>query len=251
MLTVNNVSKRYRSNTALSGVSFHLQMGDVLGLIGLNGAGKSTLLKGLAGVLPFISGEVSFQGRVLGSSNRSSQELIGYQPERPCLSPLLSPLQHVALLECIHEIPKERRSGRRKELFSLLALEALLDVPCGELSKGEQQRVGFLLATLHSPKLLLLDEPMSGLDPKQMLAFRTFVQSERSERVTILSTHLLQEVHALCNKFLILQDGKVSVFREDVSLDNLSHLEQYFLQSGTRPSVLTEKDKETQLRSVI
>ena len=227
MLVVNSVSKSYQSFEALHRVTFQLQFGDVVGLLGLNGAGKSTLLKGLAGVLPFTSGEVR-----LGKADSSLelQKLVGYQPERPCLAPSLTVHQQIKTVEEIYGLDRAVRSQRRKELIELLSLQSLLHVPCGELSKGELQRVGFLLSTIHSPKLLLLDEPMSGLDPKQMLAFRKFIHAEKKERITILSTHLLQEVQAVCNKLLILTEGQLTTFKEDLSGESLSHLENYFLQ---------------------
>ena len=128
-------------------------------------------------------------------------------------------------------------------MVSLLELEHLLHVPCSELSKGELQRVGFLLATLHSPRLLLLDEPMSGLDPKQILAFRSFIHAEKKERVTLLSTHLLQEVSAVCNKLLILSNGTLSAFQEELSKHSITHLEDYFMHASQNEKQFEGADK--------
>lgn len=229
MLIVNSVSKSYGAISALSRVSFSLSHGDVLGLVGLNGAGKSTLIKGLAGVFPFSSGEVRCGDSSLAGDPLGYRMVVGYQPERPCLPEALTVLEYVSFIRsiCCHSSSGDRTD----KLLHDLDLFPLRYSLCTELSKGEQQRVGFLAAVIHQPKLLLLDEPMSGLDPKQLLAFRRFVSAESDQRITILSTHLLSEIRAVCNKLLVIDRGQVKMFEEDLSHKDLAHLERYFVQA--------------------
>ncbi|MCI5064899.1 ABC transporter ATP-binding protein [bacterium] len=266
MLYVEGVSKSYsreyrleqscsHHRVALSPVTFSLQQGDVLGLLGLNGAGKSTLLKGLAGVFPFSRGEVECSGVRLGKHPCEYRARIGYQPERVCLPESMTVREVFSFLSRVHLLRDEMRDRRFQELCSLLSLSQLLDVPCGELSKGERQRVGFFAANLHGPALLLLDEPMSGLDPRQMREFRSFIRRERESRITVLSTHLLGEVLALCNKALILHEGRVVAFRENLGAESPEKLEQFFLrlapasasEHGIEEVSLDEERKETKV----
>jgi ABC-2 type transport system ATP-binding protein len=234
MFTVEAVSKYYGGHPALREVSFSLEEGDILGLLGLNGAGKSTLMKGVAGAVPFSSGDVRIHNASLSKQPLEYRSLLGYQPEIPCLPEGLTVREFAYFVATLHGLKGDDAKERIQTQLEHLSLIHLADALCGELSKGERQRVGFLAATVHAPQVLLLDEPMSGLDPEQMLNFRSFIRAKRESRITILSTHLLNEIHSVCNKLLILHQGEVTLFLDDLSTKSLEELEAHFLPNNTQ-----------------
>ena len=207
-----------------------VEEGKIVGLLGLNGAGKSTLLRGLASVLSFDSGDVRLNDRSLRGDSLGYKSLIGFQPELPSLHPAMTVKEHLQFYGGLRGIHAHDLSKRIDQLLEELSLLPLTHSPCRELSQGESQRLSFAIATLHYPKLLLLDEPTRGLDPRQLAFLRSSLQQERSSRITVLSTHHLHEAKMLCDQIVILANGSVDVLDREL-LDNDDRLERYFVQA--------------------
>lgn len=238
MFHVDSLSVSYPSplggmNCIVSDVHFELHRGDILGLLGFNGAGKSTLLKALAGACPVSSGRVQCDGVYLHATPIEYRELLGYQPELPCLPHAMTVMEFGECIGQLRGLSKTTLSKRLQKITTTLDLKSLMSVRCGHLSKGQKQRVGFMAATIHSPKLLLLDEPMAGLDPLQILAFRDIVKDEAEERVTILSTHDMHEIAELCSKILVLDKGHVRSFLLNGEGEMQKELFDFFTSSRT------------------
>ncbi len=230
MLVVDSVSKSYGSNRILDGVSFSVEMGKIVGLLGLNGAGKSTLLKGLSTVSTFDSGEISLEGVKLHEKPISYRSLVGYQPEIPSLQGAMTVKEHLRFYGKLRGLKGSDLQNRVEELLGELSLLHIQNSPCRELSQGESQRTSFAIATIHHPALLLLDEPTRGLDPQQLAFFRGTLKNEKSSRITLLSTHHLHEAEMLCDVIVILSNGTVEVIDREL-IDTLPEkLEKYFIR---------------------
>jgi ABC-2 type transport system ATP-binding protein len=194
---------------AVSGVSFSVPRGEVLGFLGPNGAGKSTTMKMLTGFLPPTSGSARVCGHNVAAEPIAAKRALGYLPER---GPLYG---EMTTLEFLHFIGRARdlsRSARRDAIERVIDLCRLADMRhrlLGTLSKGYRQRVGLAQALLHDPPCLILDEPTDGLDPNQKDVVRALIRSMRAEKAIILSTHILEEVEALCSRVIIINRGKL------------------------------------------
>lgn len=208
MLHVEGLTRRFGRLVAVDSLDFELQEGEVVGLLGLNGAGKSTTMKLLAGILAPHEGSATLDGQSLLGSNSSLRNRVGYLPERPPLYPEMRVLEYLAFASRIRGA-----DASRTHLLGVLeqvGLQGMERRILGQLSKGYQQRVGIAQALVHNPKLLILDEPSSGLDPAQRLEIRTLLKGlSKSGRTLILSTHLLEDVEASCERVLILHKGSL------------------------------------------
>lgn len=204
-IIVENISKKYGANTALDSVSFTLKPGEVVGLLGPNGAGKSTLMKILTGYHLNWEGSANFEGMDLKKNRRLIQKQIGYLPENNPLYPEMSVaayLRFVAGLYRLSNPPYEK-------IIEQTGLEQHTQNKIGILSKGYKQRVGLAATLLHNPICLILDEPTTGLDPNQLVDIRALIKSLGKEKTILLSTHILPEVDALCDRVLLLNKGKL------------------------------------------
>lgn len=235
MLSIDSITKYYGDVIALSEMSTSLQAGDVVGLVGLNGAGKSTLLKGLAGEFAFSQGKIVCHGICRDADPQAYRYLFGYQPERPFFPGSFTVLEFAQFISRIYArvdgLSARERNSRIEEYLDRLRLSSFRNAFCHELSQGEQQRTAFLGAVLHEPKVLLLDEPFNGLDPRQMMEFRDMISQSPRERITILSSHLMSEVQSLCNRILILDKGELVVDQELSSLEDRQLVEDHFALS--------------------
>jgi ABC-2 type transport system ATP-binding protein len=204
-----DLCKNFGPFAAVSHVSFHVPRGEVLGFLGPNGAGKSTTMKMLTGFLPPTAGAARICGRNVAADPIGAKRALGYLPER---GPLYG---EMTTLEFLHFIGRARdlsRAARRDAIERVLALCHLEDMRhrlLGTLSKGYRQRVGLAQALLHDPPCLILDEPTDGLDPNQKDVVRALIRSMRPEKAIILSTHILEEVEALCSRILIINRGRL------------------------------------------
>ena len=206
-LIVNGLSKKYGTHTAVAGLSFTIDKGMVVGFLGPNGAGKSTTLKMIAGYLSPDAGEVVLNGISNKKDPIAFKKLIGYLPEANPLYEEMYVKEYFSFLSDIHQI--KNKQERIIQVIQMLALETRQHKKISQLSKGYKQRVGIAGAILHEPILLLLDEPTSGLDPNQLIEIRAVIQALSAHAMILFSSHILQEVTAICSKVLVLHQGKL------------------------------------------
>jgi ABC-2 type transport system ATP-binding protein len=219
MIDVADVSKSYDTVQALDGVSFQVEPGQVIGLLGPNGAGKTTMIKILCGYLQPDSGRVLIDGLDVMEQTLDVQARIGYLPENAPLYPELSVQRYLMMMAELRRIPPGDRLHCLADAVRATGLGGQLARPIGELSKGFRQRVGLAQAILHKPRLLILDEPTVGLDPTQIVQVRHLIARLAQQSTVLLSTHILSEVEATCDRVVVLLNGQV---REDAALAELS-----------------------------
>lgn len=206
-IEVRNLTKHYGQQKVLDGIGFEVKQGEILGFLGPNGAGKTTTMKIITGYLPVESGEVYIKGKPVQSGLTKSY--IGYLPENNPLyqdMPVVDYLEYSAKLQ---NIPRNQIHERIKEMIRLTGLNSEKHKLIGELSKGYRQRVGLAQALIHDPEILILDEPTTGLDPNQIIEIRELIKQLGKEKTVILSTHILSEVEATCDRILIINKGKI------------------------------------------
>ncbi len=219
MIDVTDLSKSYGPVEALSGVSFHISSGEIVGLLGPNAAGKTTLMKILTGYLHPDEGSAYVNGLDVLERTREIQAQIGYLPENAPLYPELSVQGYLQMIADLRQIPEEKRLTRLSETVHATGLADYLVRPIGQLSKGFRQRLGVAQAILHRPRLLILDEPTIGLDPTQVVEIRNLIRRLAQESTVVFSTHILSEVEALCDRVIILMNGRI---RADARLSELA-----------------------------
>jgi ABC-2 type transport system ATP-binding protein len=206
-LSINKIIKKFGKQIVLDQVSFTVTKGELLGFLGPNGAGKSTLMKIITGYLPSDSGEVWVDNRKVSSDNTALRQEMGYLPEH---NPLYTDLYVKEALEITAGF--YGLSDKKKQVAKMVELTGLGDEQhkkIGSLSKGYRQRVGLAQALIHDPPLLILDEPTSGLDPNQLEDIREMIRSISREKTVILSSHIMQEVEAVCSRVVIISKGKI------------------------------------------
>ncbi len=207
-IVVKNISKLYGTQKALDQVSFEVKPGEVVGFLGPNGAGKSTMMKIITGYIPPSSGEVWVNGLDVIENEQLVKSQIGYLPES---NPLY---QDMYIREYLHFVAglyklKTNRSNRVDEVIELVGLQAEMHKKIAFLSKGYKQRVGLAQAIIHDPQVLIFDEPTSGLDPNQLIEIRNLILKLGQNKTILLSTHIMQEVEAICQRIMIIKGGKI------------------------------------------
>lgn len=206
---VDQVSKLYGEQRALDEVSLSINQGEIVGLLGPNGAGKSTLMKILTCYIPPTTGKASVMGYDVQDNPLQVQRIVGYLPETNPLYTDLYIREYLSFVAGLHGLSKKAAAGRIEELIDLTGLEVEVHKKIGMLSKGYRQRVGLAQALMHSPEVLILDEPTAGLDPNQLLEIRQLIKEIGRQKTVILSTHIMQEVEAVCNRVIIINKGKI------------------------------------------
>lgn len=206
MLIAESLTKRYGSQTAVKDVSFEIQKGEVIGLVGHNGSGKSTTMKMLTGYISPTRGRALLNGRDV-SQDRSVRQEIGFLPEIPPLYPDMTVREQLRFAADLKNIPSRETNRQILWAASSLNLEGALGRLIGNLSKGYRQRVGFAQALLGNPSLLILDEPTVGLDPSQIIEIRQIISGLSREHTILLSSHILPEIAACCSRILVLSNG--------------------------------------------
>lgn len=221
-ILVKNVSKFYGNQKALDNVSFEINSGEVVGFLGPNGAGKSTMMKIITGFIPASEGEVFVKDLSIANSNIETRKLIGYLPEN---NPLYPEMYVKEYLEFVAEMfgYRKNRKERIERIISLTGLEPERKKTIGLLSKGYRQRVGLAQALLHDPEVLILDEPTTGLDPNQIIEIRKLIQEVGKEKTVMLSTHIMQEVEAICDRVIIVHNGKIVIDGKASEIRNVLH----------------------------
>ena len=206
-IEVKNVFKYLGEQAAVKDISFSVNKGEIVGFLGPNGAGKSTTMRMITGFLPVSSGEIYVSGLKVGIDNLKAQQKIGYLPEN---NPLYVDMYVKEYLEFVGRIYKVHNlKNRIKDMIDAVGLEVEQNKKIGALSKGYRQRVGLAQAIIHDPEVLILDEPTSGLDPNQLVEIRELIKTIGKEKTLMLSTHIMQEAEAICDKIVIISKGEI------------------------------------------
>ncbi|WP_337968397.1 gliding motility-associated ABC transporter ATP-binding subunit GldA [uncultured Flavobacterium sp.] len=213
-IEVNNISKSYGTQKALNSISFSIQKGEIVGFLGPNGAGKSTLMKILTTYLLSDDGSALVNGHDVMTNAKEVQRSIGYLPEHNPLYLDLYVREYLAFNADVYNVPK----SRIEEVVQLTGLTPESHKKIGQLSKGYRQRVGLANALLHNPDVLILDEPTTGLDPNQLMEIRNVIKNVGKDKTVFLSTHIMQEVEAICDRVIIIDKGEIVA---DKKLDHL------------------------------
>lgn len=232
MLEVHRLSRRYGQFLAVDNVSFTIGKGEIVGLLGHNGAGKTTIMKMISGYLEANTGAVTVDGLNLESNPKAIQKNLGYLPESLPVYPEMTVADY---LDYAAELKGLRHNAKKLEIKRVIQATALknkLLAPIATLSRGLKQRVGVAQAILGKPKLLILDEPTNGLDPEQTQQMRELIREVAKDATVILSTHIMQEVEALCSRVLMLHGGKLAL---DAKLNDLRQSNNLLLETTLPP----------------
>lgn len=218
MIRVEHLTRRYGELMAVDDVTFHIDQGEIVGLLGHNGAGKTTIMKMLTGFLEPTAGTIRIDDLEIGRDTRTIQSRIGYLPENCPLYPEMTVIDYLDYQASLHGLANNRRPHAIAQALRRTALAEKATQPIQTLSRGYRQRVGVAQAILHQPDIVILDEPTNGLDPTQILHMRELIRELASTATVIVSTHILQEVQAVCDRVLILLAGRLVI---DSRLDDL------------------------------
>jgi ABC-2 type transport system ATP-binding protein len=219
MIEVEHLTRRYGALTAVDDVSFRIGGGEVVGLLGHNGAGKTTIMKMITGFLEPTAGEIRVDALKIGRDTRAIQARLGYLPENCPVWPDMSVIDYLDYQAGLHGVERSARAQAIASAIRRTALDDRADALIGTLSRGYRQRVGVAQALLHQPAILILDEPTNGLDPTQIMHMRQLIRELAATATVILSTHILQEVQAVCERVLIMRAGRLVV---DSRMDELA-----------------------------
>ena len=209
MIDCQSLTKQYGRLRAVDDLSFRVQPGEVLGFLGPNGAGKTTTMRIVAGFLPATSGRVLVCGFDVETQATAAKRRIGYLPEGAPSYPEMTPRSFLEFAAAVRGMPIPSRRQRLDEVYGLLHLEKVLDQTIDTLSKGYRRRVGLAQAILHDPEVLILDEPTDGLDPNQKHEVRELIGRMARNKIIVISTHMLEEVEAVCNRAIIVAKGRI------------------------------------------
>lgn len=233
-IEVSNITKNYGSQKALDNVSFTVGTGEIVGFLGPNGAGKSTLMKILTTYLEPDGGTATVSGKSIADDKKAVQRSVGYLPEHNPLYLDLYVREYLEFNAGVYNVPKSRIA----EVIELTGLQPESHKKIGQLSKGYRQRVGLATALLHDPNVLILDEPTTGLDPNQLVEVRRVIKNVGRNKTVFLSTHILQEVEAICDRVIIIDKGKIVT---DKKIDRLTEEQEQIVEVEFDASVSTEK----------
>tara|TARA_E500000081_G_C6085266_1_gene329898 strand:+ start:387 stop:1085 length:699 start_codon:yes stop_codon:yes gene_type:complete len=225
-LEIKKISKKYGDQDALIDISFSLKKGDIVGFLGPNGAGKTTLMKIITSILQQDSGVITINGYNTQTNKISTKRQIGYLAEN---NPLYKDMLVTEYLDFIASLYKiDNKKDKVKEIINKTGLNGEIKKRIEELSKGYKQRVGIAAALVHDPKVLILDEPTTGLDPNQLVEIRKLIQEIGKEKIVLLSTHILQEIPKICNRIIIINKGRIVENTKMQNLIKTSNLEDHF-----------------------
>lgn len=225
MIKVQHLSRSFGDIRAVDDISFSVNEGEVLGFLGPNGAGKSTTMKMLTGFLSPSAGDCQIYGYSILHHALEAKRRIGYLPEGAPAYADMSVIDFLQFIADVRCIPKEQKNKRIEKIFDQLQLERVRYQSIETLSKGFKRRVGLAQAVLHDPKVLILDEPTDGLDPNQKHEVRALIRDMAKDKIIIISTHILEEVSALCSRTIIIHQGKLLI---DCSPDELAKQSRYY-----------------------
>ena len=209
MIEVKDLVKRYSKNTAVDHLNFHVQKGQIYGFLGPNGAGKSTTMNMMTGYLAPTEGQILINGYDVAEEPMEARKCIGYLPEIPPLYPDMTVLEYLRFAAELKQVPKNERSTEIERVMDETRIKDMENRLIRHLSKGYKQRVGLAQALLGDPEVLILDEPMVGLDPKQIIEIRELIRGLGKKHTVILSSHILSEISSICDHVLIISNGKL------------------------------------------
>ena len=242
MIEVKNITKKYGSFTAVDNISFKIEEGEIIGLLGPNGAGKSTTMNMITGYIEPTEGEIKVEGYDISKKPKKAKAQIGYMPEGV---PLYSDLTVKEFVTYMAELKKVDRKTRKEKVEKIIEQTGLKDVEkklTRNLSRGYKQRVSMAGALVGEPKILILDEPTVGLDPKQITEIRALIKELGKKHTIILSSHILSEVSQICNKVIIINKGKI------VAIDTPENLEKKVESNNT--TYVTVEDTENRIETM-
>lgn len=208
-IVVEGITKRYGSQLAVNDVSFNVSTGEIVGFIGPNGAGKSTTMKIITGTVPPDQGTVLIREMPILENRMEIRKIIGFLPEHNPLYQEMYIREYLGYVAGIYRMKGVRKKERIEEVIQMTGLNPEVHKRIGSLSKGFRQRVGLAQALIHEPEILILDEPTTGLDPNQLTEIRNLISSIGKEKTILLSTHILQEVEAICDRVIIINQGSI------------------------------------------
>jgi ABC-2 type transport system ATP-binding protein len=209
MINVSGLTKKYGDLVAVNDISFSIRTGEITGLLGPNGAGKTTTLRMLTCYLKPTQGKISVSDFLVDENPVDVKRLIGYLPEEAPIYKDMIVYDYLKYIGVIREIPDSEIKDRIKKISEICGLNEVMHMTVGELSKGYKQRVGLAHAMIHDPEIIILDEPTSGLDPNQIVEIRNLIKRIGKEKTVILSTHILSEVEATCDRVIIIDRGNI------------------------------------------
>lgn len=223
MIIVENLVKRYGKHVAVDALSFHVEPGKIYGFVGPNGAGKSTTMNVMTGYIAASSGVVKIDGHDILQEPLAAKACIGYLPEMPPLYTGMTVWEYLMFAAQLKGVPKKERKEHVRVIMEKTGLQEVEERLIRNLSKGYKQRVGFAQALLHDPKVLILDEPMVGLDPKQIIEMRKLIRGLSGKHTIILSSHILSEISAVCDQIMIISHGKLVASGSPQELEEMMH----------------------------
>jgi ABC-2 type transport system ATP-binding protein len=250
MIEVKNLTKSYGNFVAVKGISFKAEPGQILGFLGPNGAGKTTTMRIITGFMPATDGTVLIDGLDIFANSLEARKRIGYLPENP---PLYSDMRVVQYLRFVARLRGVRRAeveAAVEHAINTCGLSEMANRICGQLSKGYRQRVGLAQALIHNPPVLVLDEPTIGLDPRQIHEIRDLIRGLSGARTIVLSTHILPEVSQICDKVVIINDGRIALEEKLSELPAGTSLEEVFLHAIAKEGHLPGATSEETLEEV-
>ena len=238
-ISVTNLSKHYGAQKAVNNISFTVNKGEVVGFLGPNGAGKSTTMKMITGYLSADEGNIEVCGIATDDTNIETKKKIGYLPEANPLYMDMYVREYLAFIAGVHEVPDMKQ--RITDVITTVGLTPEAHKKIGQLSKGYKQRVGLAAAMVHNPEVLILDEPTSGLDPNQIVEIRNVIKALAKDKTILFSSHIMQEVEAICDRVIIINKGNI------VADDRLGNLQQ---NSSDQQQVTVEFKEEVDIKDL-
>ncbi|NCC70226.1 ATP-binding cassette domain-containing protein [bacterium] len=246
MLKIDNISKSIGDTKILKNITLELNDGEILGLLGPNGAGKTTLMRIITGYYKKNSGEIILDEKIINTQNiEFLKKQIGYLPENNPLYEDMTVEEYLKFCLSIHDVKKEEHDLKIKEVIESCSIKDRLKDDIKTLSKGLKQRVGLAGALIHNPKILILDEPTTGLDPNQILEIRELIKKISKDKTIMISTHIMQEVEAICDRVIIINNGEI------VLSSNISDIKDKTESNILKAKIKTEEDLSSRIKEEI
>jgi ABC-2 type transport system ATP-binding protein len=227
-ITVNNLTKNYGAQKAVDAISFSIVKGEIVGFLGPNGAGKSTTMKIITGYIPASAGSATVCGIAVEENSNETKKKIGYLPEANPLYHDMYVREYIDFITNVHTV--KNKKAKIEEVIKTVGLTLEANKKIGQLSKGYKQRVGLAAALIHDPEVLILDEPTSGLDPNQIVEIRDVIKKLGENKTVLFSSHILQEVQAICDRVIIINKGKIVADSKLSSLVEKKHFNELRLE---------------------